>query len=251
MNKRSEFLQGLRHGIPICIAYIAVSFTFGLMCVKDGLPVWLAVLISGSNLTSAGQFAGLELMQAMAAYAEIAVAVFVINLRYALMSTSLSQQLPSNISPWTRFGMSFFVTDEVFAVATAKGDKINAPYFFGLAFTPYVGWLLGTLLGGLVGTLLPETISAAAGIAIYCMFIAIIVPPARKSLPITATILIAVALSCSLYFIPIINKVSFGWRIIISSVAAAALTAWIFPIKDEDPVDDQPKTNENKEASDL
>ena len=245
MNGKNEFICGLKNGLPICIAYIAVSFTFGLVAVKAGLPIWLATLISGTNLTSAGQFAGVNLIIEFASYFEIALAVFIINSRYMLMSLSISQQIDKNTGTLKRLFMSIFVTDEIFALASLKQDKLTFSYFVGLALLPYIGWTVGTLLGGLVNTLLPESLQNAAGIALYCMFIAIIIPPAKKSKAIIFCIGLSALLSCILYYVPALNRISLGFRIIIASVIGAILTAVIFPVKQSDTENDDNK-NDNQ-----
>ena len=229
MDKKLTYLDGLKQGLPICFAYIAVSFTFGLVATRNGIPVWLATLISATNLTSAGQFAGVELIIAAAGYFEIALAVFVINIRYSLMSLSLSQQLSDDVGIFKRLIMSLFITDEIFAIASTTKNRLNFPYFLGLATTPYFGWAFGTLLGGLINNVLPERLQSAMGIALYCMFIAIIIPPAKKSKPILLCISLGAIFSCLIAFgIP---NLSMGFSVIIASCLAAALTAILFPVK--------------------
>lgn len=233
MDNGLTYKQGLKHGLPVCVAYLAVSFTFGLIAVKDGLPAWLATVISGTNLTSAGQFAGINMIVTAAGYFEIALAVFIINSRYMLMSLSISQQLDKSVGTIKRLIMSIFVTDEIFALASVQKDRLNFKYFLGLATTPYLGWVIGTLLGGLVNTLLPQNLQNAMGIALYCMFIAIIIPPAKKSRAIILCIVTATGFSCMMEFVPVLNTVSFGFRVIIASVLAALFTALIYPVKDD------------------
>lgn len=234
MEKNLRYIDGLKDGLPICLAYLAVSFTFGLVTVKSGISVWIATLISATNLTSAGQFAGVEMMLALAGYFEIALAVFVINSRYMLMSLSISQQLDGSVGTLKRLFMSCFVTDEIFALASIQKRNLNFKYFVGLATTPYFGWAIGTLLGGLVNDLLPERLQVAMGIALYCMFIAIIVPPARKSFAVIVAIGLATAFSCTLYYVPVLNQISVGFRVIIASVLSACITAGLFPVYDDD-----------------
>ncbi|MDD5952210.1 MAG: AzlC family ABC transporter permease [Oscillospiraceae bacterium] len=227
------FVKGLRDGLPICLGYLSVSFTFGMMVVQKGYPGWMAVLISMTNLTSAGQFAGTELLMNGAMYLEIAVTTFVINIRYMLMSLSLSQKVESAMTLLQRMVLSFGITDEVFAVAMQQERDINSRYFAGLILTPYVGWAAGTLLGATATGFLPLSVRTALGIAIYGMFLAIIIPPARKSRPILLVVLLAAAMSCCFYWIPGLNQLSTGWVIIICAVAAAGFAAWKFPIKEE------------------
>lgn len=230
--KRNDFLRGLKNGAPICLAYLAVSFTFGLLAENNGIPVWIATLISATNLTSAGQFAGLNMMILSTSLYEIAITVFVINSRYVLMGLSLSQQLETEVGTVKRIIMSLFITDEIYAVASAEGTKLSFPYYIGLATTPYLGWTIGTLTGGLVNSVLPQSLQIAANVALYCMFIAIFIPPARKSKAVLVCVAISAGLSCALYFIPGLNKISFGFRTVIATVLSAAITALIFPVKE-------------------
>lgn len=235
MSERKEltYFQGVTSGLPIGLAYLAVSFTFGLACVQSGLPVWLATTISATNLTSAGQFAAMTCIAVMGSIAEIALVTLTINLRYVLMSLSLAQQLGKKVNTLQRAVMSFFITDEIFALATLKGDKLNFKYFMGIATTPYIGWVLGTFMGSMVTQLLPQSLQNAMGIALYCMFVAIIIPPCRKSRAVTVCIGITVAFSCLFYYTPYLKELSSGFRVIICSILGAVITALIFPIKEE------------------
>ena len=232
MNTKENHLAGLKKAIPVAIAYLAVSFTFGLAARRTDFPMWFAALISATNLTSAGQFTGIELLRLGAGYLELSLAVFVINLRYALMSFSLSQQVTIRIKPCTRFAMSLFLTDEVFALANEKGSEITPAYYFGLSTLPYLGWQLGTLAGYISGGIFPASVVAAAGIAIYCMYIAIFLPPMKKHKGIAVAVLAGAAISCGLYYIPYLNKIPMGFRVIIAAVTATVLAAALFPKKD-------------------
>ncbi len=228
----NRFSDGVRDGVPIGLGYLSVSFTFGMMAVAQGLPVWAAIAISMTNLTSAGQFAGLNMMVAAATYLEVALAQLVINLRYALMSISLSQRLDKQIKTLGRLGISFGVTDEIFAVASTKDQRVGKRYMGGLMLVPYLGWTLGTVLGALAGTFLPPLVQSALGIAIYGMFLAIVVPVAKKSLPVFVVLLIAVGLSCLFRWLPLLSGVSDGFVIIICAVTAAVCGAVFFPEKE-------------------
>ena len=228
------FLKGVRHGIPIALGYLSVSFTFGMKAVGDGLTWLQALLISMTNVTSAGQFAGLPLMVAQASLIEAALTQLIINLRYALMSLSLSQRLDKSMTTLHRMAFSFCNTDEIFAVASSQPEKVGKWYLYGLMSTPWLGWALGTFLGAVAGQLLPEFLRTALGIAIYGMFLAIILPPARKEHPVRVVVLIAVALSLCFRYIPMLSGVSSGFVIIICAVAASALGAVLFPVKEGD-----------------
>ncbi len=229
----NEFNHGLKRGLPIAIGYIPVSFTFGLMAVSGGLPVWVAVFISLTNLTSAGQFAGTNLILSGAGYLEISLATFIINIRYMLMSLSLTQRLDKTIPWFKRMILAFGVTDEIFSVASLESGILTFPFLLGLITGPIIGWSTGTLLGALICTTLPEGISSAMGIALYAMFIAIILPPAKKFKPITIIVLISVAITCTLKFVPLFGFISSGFRVIIATLLGAGIGAWLFPIREE------------------
>ncbi len=227
-----SFTKGLRDGLPIALGYVSVSFAFGMMAVQGGLSIWQAVLISLTNVTSAGQFAGLNLMLAGAPLLEMGLTQLVINIRYALMSLSLSQKLDGTMTLPHRMLFAFCNTDEVFAVASGQPQRVGRRYLYGLTALPYLGWALGTLLGAAAGTLLPEGIRTALGVAIYGMFLAIIIPPARKLASVRAVVACAVGLSCAMRYLPLLREVSSGFAIILCAVAASALGAWFFPVKE-------------------
>ena len=240
MKKQSyTFRRGLRDGLPIGFGYLSVSFGFGIAVVSAGLPSLVALLISMTNETSAGQLAGLTVILALGSLPEMALTQLVINLRYSLMAITLSQRLDESFTtPW-RLLLSFSITDEIFAVASTKTDRIGVKYFSGLATAPYIGWALGTLLGALAGTLLPAVIRDALGLILYGMFISIIIPPARRERGVLFAVCTAVGLSCILYYVPLFDFISAGFALIISAVIAAALAAWLFPAAR--PREDTPK----------
>ncbi len=232
-----NFKRGVKDGLPIGLGYLSVSFAFGVQASLLGLPVLLTVLISATNLTSAGQLAGLPIIACATTGAflslvlEMVLAQLVINARYFLMSLTLSQKLDENFTTGKRFFCSIFITDEIFAVS-ASHPKINFKYMLGIAVLPYLGWTLGTALGAIAGNILPDFISNALGIALYAMFIAIIVPPAIKSKGIIIVILASALISSALYFIPVINSIPQGFKVIISAVISAVIVAVIFPVKE-------------------
>lgn len=233
MDWRREFKKGIKSGLPIGIGYIPVSFTFGFLAVSGGLPIWVAVVISLTNLTSAGQFAGTNLIFAGAGYLEVALTTFVINIRYMLMSLSLSQKLERKTGTLARLALAFGITDETFVVGSLKPGTLTAPFMLGLILMPIAGWNLGTLMGGCISTLLPQALQNAMGIALYAMFIALIIPAAKASAHVLCIICIAVAVQCGLNYIPVFSFLSDGFRVIISTVAAAGLGAWLFPGTDD------------------
>ncbi|GAE87165.1 AzlC family ABC transporter permease [Acetivibrio straminisolvens] len=235
-SKMNDFVYGFRKGIPILLGYIPVAFTFGLMAVSGGLPPLMAVFISLSNLTSAGQFAGTNLIIQSAGYLEIALTTFVINIRYMLMSLSLSQKIDPKITLCQRLIFGFGITDETFSVASMEKGRLSYFYMLGLIAGPIFGWSFGTALGAFTSSALPESLSNAMGIALFAMFIAIIVPPAKKSKPVLMIVLISVAINLALKYIPIFSFISSGFGIIISTILGAGIGAAIWPVKEENTI---------------
>lgn len=229
----SSFTRGFKDGVPIGLGYLSVAFTFGIMAVRGGLSIAQAALISMTNVTSAGQLAGLELMISAAPLFEMALTQLVINLRYALMSLSLSQKMDSSMTVPRRMIFAFCNTDEVFAVASGQPGAVGRAYLSGLTVAPYFGWALGTLLGAAAGSLLPELILNALGVAIYGMFIAIIIPPARKSRSVRAAVILAALLACVMRYTPCLKNISGGFAVILCAVPVSAFCAKMFPIREE------------------
>lgn len=222
--------HGLKKGIPIALGYLSVSFGFGITAVNQGLSGIEAILISMTNLTSAGQLAGAEIIARMGTIAEIILTQIVINIRYCLMGLALTQKLSGKFSTLHRLLVSFGITDEVFGVATSETKELTPSYMYGLITLPYIGWSLGTFLGAFAGNVLPKGVCSALGIAIYGMFMAIIIPPAKKHKGVLFTVLISVLLSCLIYYLPI--KLSQGFSVIICALISSALMAYLMPIRD-------------------
>ncbi len=232
----NQFRYGLKRGAPIAFGYVPVSFAFGLMAVSNDISPWLAIFISLSNLTSAGQFAGTTLIIQNAGYIEITLTTFIINIRYMLMSLSLSQKLDSKVTFLERLIFSFGITDETFAVAAAEKMELTYGYMMGLIIGPIIGWTSGTALGAFICSALPESFSAALGIALYGMFLAIIIPPIKHSRTILGVVASSCVLSCILKYTPFLKEISAGFRVIIVTVIICSLGALIAPIKEEDQV---------------
>lgn len=245
MNWKKEFGWGIRDGLPIGLGYVPVAFTFGFIAVSGGLPIWVACLISLTNLTSAGQFAGTNLILAGAGYMEVALTTFVINIRYMLMSLSLTQRVEEETGVLKRMIFGFGITDETFVVASLKPGILKASYLFGLILLPIAGWNLGTLLGAGISSLLPLALQNAMGIALYGMFIALLVPAARDSVHILIIVLIAVFVNCILKYIPLFSFISSGFRIILATVTGAGAGAVLFPKDSEEYVTKEETGNGN------
>jgi len=229
--KHNSFKKGLVDGLPIGIGYLSVSFAFGIFAIANGLAIPETLLISMTNVTSAGQLAAVPIIAGGGLLSELVVSQIIINLRYALMSVSLSQKLGPSVRLFDRFLISFVNTDEVFAVASAQSGTVGRGYMYGLITTPYLGWSLGTLLGAVAGDILPEIITAALGLAIYGMFIAIVMPGVRSHRATAFCVGVAAALSVAFYYLPVLRDIPDGFVIIICAVAAALLCAAVAPIE--------------------
>ena len=225
-----RFGRGLIDGIPIALGYLSVSFSFGISAVNGGLSALSSILISLTNLTSAGQLAGLTIIMTGGTLIEMALAQLVINIRYFLMSLSLSQKLDGSFSLRHRLLAAFGITDEIFGVASSKKEPLVPRYMYGLILLPLVGWTLGTLLGAVAGNILPEAIKHALGIAIYGMFVAIVVPPAREHSGVLLGATVAIAISCLIAYLPILSFITSGFSIILAALVGAVIAALLFPI---------------------
>ncbi len=230
----SEYRTGLHRGLPVGMGYFSVSFGFGAMAVSQGVKALDATVISVTNLTSAGQFAGLTLIVAAATLWEMVLTQLVINSRYALMSLALSQRMGQRIGFLPRLLIAFFNTDEIFALAMDRKEPLTLPFMLGLGTLPLIGWTSGTLCGALAGSLLPTDIQAALGVMLYGMFIAIVVPPAKTDHKIFLSVVLALTCSCLFAWVPLLKTVSAGLSIVVCTVAAAAICAWLFPIPEEE-----------------
>lgn len=234
MKKMKVFLAGAREGMPVCAGYFSVSFGFGAVAVAEGIRVLDAVLISAVNLTSAGQFAGITVIAAAATLLEMFLTQLVINSRYALMSLALGQRLGESMGTWKRMLIAFFNTDEIFALAMRQREKPTLSFLLGIGTVSFVGWVGGTLMGALAGSVLPLSLRTAMGVLLYGMFVAILVPQAKEEKPKLGAMLLAVLFSSMFWWIPGMNQVSQGLAIVISTVAAAGICALLFPVADEE-----------------
>ena len=221
----------MSHGIPICLGYLSVSFGFGILAVRSGLSVFQSAAVSATNLTSAGQLGGIDVISAGGTLLEMVLVQLTINLRYSLMALSLSQKLDKSFTLPHRLMASYGITDEIFGVCSAQKERITPPYMYGMILVAALGWIAGTIMGAAAGNLLPQAVTDAMGIVLYGMFIAIIIPPSRKRKSILFVTIAAAVLS--IFFRYVLTFISGGFAMMICAIVAAALGAWLFPVPDE------------------
>ena len=226
----SKFIKGMSHGLPVALGYFSVSFGFGIKAVMSGLSPVAASVISLTSLTSAGQAAGVDIIAAGGTLLEMILVQLTINLRYSLMSLSLSQKLDKKFTMPHRLLASYGITDEIFAVCSSQPGLLTPAYMYGMIFIAAIGWVSGTFVGASAGEILPQSVSSAMGIVLYGMFLAIIIPPARKEKSILFVISLSAVLS--LLFSYAFRFVSSGFAMIICAVISAAAGAILFPHKD-------------------
>lgn len=228
----NNFKRGLLAGIPIALGYLSVSFTFGIICISYGFTWWQALIISMTCLTSAGQFSGIQTMRMPGQYLDMLISQLTINVRYSFMSISLSQKVDSKFKGIWRLIFGYFITDEIFAVAVNE-ESVSRSFFAGLSLLPYFGWAGGTLAGALLGNVLPARLMSALGLAIYGMFVAIVVPEMKKVKAVVFAVITAATLSTLFTYVPYINRLSSGLSISICAIASAALCAALFPVEEK------------------
>ncbi len=214
--------EGVRDGLPIGLGYLSVSFSFGILAASKGLSALQAALISITNITSAGQVAGLGIMVASGGIIAMIISQIVINLRYSLMSIALSQKADKTMTPLLRMLLAYGITDEIFGVAVSKKYEFGARYFFGLTILPVIGWVSGTVIGAALGQVFPDFLTNALAIGIYGMFVSIVVPKAKHNKVILSAALLSCILSSILFYVPVLSEhITQGFAIIIAAITAA------------------------------
>ncbi len=230
-TNRTEFLQGLRDGLPIGLGYFAVSFTLGITARRAGLTAFQAALASFLTNASAGEAAGFTVIAEGGSYLTMAIMILVANARYLLMSTALTQKLRPETSILNRLIIGYDVTDEIFGVSIARPGWLCPFYSYGVFVLPLIGWSSGTYLGVMMGNLLPANLVSALSVGLYGMFIAIIIPPARKERVIAVLVALSMLLSYACARLPVVSGLSSGTRIILLTVLIAAGAALLRPVK--------------------
>lgn len=225
---KSQFARGLYHGIPVMLGYLSVSFGFGILAIQKNLSILAAIGISLSNLTSAGQVAGVGIIAAGGSMLEMILCQLVINIRYSLMSLTLSQRLDSSFTLTHRLIAAFGVTDEIFAIAASRPEPLTPKYMYGLMTLPIIGWTVGTAVGAAAGSAMPAPLTAALSLMLYGMFIAIIIPPAKKRPRVLFVVLLSAGLSILFrYLLPMVGE---GFAVIICAVLSCVIAALLFPV---------------------
>ena len=226
---KSAFYEGLRDGIPIGLGYFAVAFSLGIAYRNAGITAFQGFLTSITNATSAGQFAAVSIIAGNASYFEMALTTLIINARYFLMSAALSQKLSPQMPFFHRFLFGAVVTDELFGINIGRPGYLNPYYYYGAALAAVPSWATGTAVGIIAGNMLPQRIVGALVVALYGMFLAVIIPPARKYKIIFALVLCSFIASLVANVWAPLAALSGGTRIIVLTVTISAIAAWFFP----------------------
>lgn len=231
MSNRTWYGKGIKDGIPIALGYFAVSFALGITAKEAGITPLQAGCMSALMLASAGQFATINVIAASGTLLQMAFTTLIVNLRYILMSSSMSQKLDKNISFLHRLFLPCFVTDEIFGIASGVEGRLNPFYNYGAATVAVPGWTLGTILGTAVGEILPDRLVTALGVALYGMFLAVIIPGARKSRVIAVLVVVSMLSSYLFSILPVLRSISSSMRIIILTIVIAAVASFVRPIE--------------------
>ncbi len=234
MSGAAWFRKGLRDGFPICMGYFAVSFALGITARKIGMNAVQSFALSAGMVASAGEYAALELIATSAGVVEMIATCIVVNLRYFLMSCALTQKLSKDLPFYHRFFLAYCVTDEIFGLSVAVDGYLTPAYTYGITLISVAGWTLGTVLGVLVGNILPAFIVNALGVSLYGMFLAIIIPPARRNHFIAGLVTISMLTSGLFAITPILSSISIGFKVIILTLVIAGIAATIHPIEVEE-----------------
>lgn len=234
LENRKWFFKGVRDGIPIALGYFAVSFTLGILAKKAGITAFQALLATGLTNASAGGYAAFNLIGEDGGYLALALTELIVNARYLLMSCALSQKLSPKTSTLHRMLVAFNVTDEVFGISVSVKGYLNPFYNYGASSVSIPGWALGAFFGVIMGNVLPSSAVSALSVGLYGMFLAIIIPPAKKNKIIAGIIPISMLSSLAFAKLPIISRISSGMRVIILTVAISLVCAILFPVKEEE-----------------
>jgi len=233
-SSRMNFLAGVKAGLPVAVGYIPIAVAFGLLAKSLAIPNYISVLMSLLIYAGASQFIGVNLLVLGASFGEIVITTFILNLRHFLMTATLSQRLEDQATKKWRTLLAFGVTDETFTVsALQKEEKLSRYFGLGLNTVAFASWNVGTWLGLFFATGLPEVVKASMGIALYAMFIGLLIPQVKKSKPVVVVSLLAVVINSFIYWAAALFGVSNGWGIIIATVVSAAVGARLYSEEEE------------------
>ena len=233
-NNFKWYAKGLRDGIPIALGYFAVCFALGIIAEKAGLTAFQALMATGLTNASAGAYAGFNTIAENGGYIAMAVSQLIVNARYLLMACALSQKLSPKTSTLHRSLIAFDVTDEIFGISVSVKGNLNPFYNYGAMTVSIPGWALGTLLGVIMGNILPDSVVSALSVGLYGMFLAIIIPPARKNKVIAVLVIVSMALSFVFSKVSLLSGISSGMRVIILTVVISLAAAYLFPVEEEE-----------------
>ena len=227
----STFLRGVRDGIPIALGYYAVAFSLGIIASNAGIGALLGFVGSFFTRASAGEYGVYTLVAASATYAEVVGMSLITNLRYLLMSTALSQKFSEGTSLAKRVLVSFCVTDEIFGISIAYPGNLEPAYTYGAALISTVFWASGTASGIIAGDVLPANVVSALSVALYGMFLAIIIPPSHKDRAVGIAVVMSFVLSGVCAVMPVVSDLSSGTRTILLTILISATAAICKPVK--------------------
>lgn len=230
-ENKKEWIEGFRDGIPIGLGYFAVAFSLGILAKDAGMNAFQGFMASILTIASAGEYVGFTMMAEHASYFSLAFAIFMTNARYILMSCALSQHFAPETSYRHRFLVALGVTDEIFGISIARKGWLNPYYNYGAILASVPLWAVGTSLGIIAGNLLPVRIVSALSVALYGMFLAIIIPPSKESRVIGGLVVICFVASYLFGIMPVVSKISSGHRTILLTVVIASAAAILFPVK--------------------
>ena len=229
-DNTAAFTRGLKIGIPICLGYFAVAFALGITARRIGMSALQAGVMSAGMLASAGEFAAVTLIGAGAGALEMITTTVIVNLRYLLMGAALSQKVEKNIPLLHRFLLSYCITDEIFGVCISEESALNPFFAYGVTIISAAGWASGTMLGVVMGNVLPVSVVDALSVALYGMFLAVIIPASRKDAFIGGVVVLSMAASALFAYAPVLSRISSGFRVIILTIVIAGAAALIRPV---------------------
>lgn len=233
-DKKTVFFEGVKSGIPIALGYFAVSFSLGITARNAGVTPLQSMIISLLCNASAGEYAGFTVISTAATYIEMAIMIFIANARYILMSCALSQKLSPSLKLGHKLLMGFDLTDELFAISLARPGYLNPLYFYGAAVISIPAWASGTALGAVAGDIIPEALVNALSVALYGMFLVVIIPPAKKNKVIALIISVCFILSYLFNRLEFFSGISSGTKTIILTIIISVAAALLFPVKEEE-----------------